>query len=113
MSTAYAHTKYQRMSAQKVRPVARTITGLAVDKAVNALSHVPKQAAKLLYKVLSSAMANAENNHGMDIDELFVKEVHVDEGPTLKRWRARAKGRSNRILKRSCHVKVIVAEKEV
>lgn len=112
MSTAFALTKYQRISAQKVRPVARCITGMHVEKAVKSLTHVPKKAAKLVYKVLSSAMANAENNHGMDLDELFVKEVHVDEGPMLKRWRARAKGRSNRILKRSCHVKVIVAEKK-
>ncbi len=112
MTQAYAWCKYQRMSAQKVRPVARYITGLSAEKAVNALTLAPQLAAKLVAKVLASAIANAENNHGMDVDELYIKEICVDEGPTLKRWRARAKGRSNRILKRSCHVKITVTEKE-
>jgi large subunit ribosomal protein L22 len=112
MSQAYAWCKYQRISAQKVRPIARYVTGLPVEKAIDALTGASKIAAKLVSKVLASAIANAENNHGMDVDELYIKEIHVDEGPTLKRWKARAKGRSNRILKRSCHVKVIVSEKE-
>ena len=97
-----------RSSAQKVRTVADAIRGLSVGAAVNILVYSPKKAAKLVKKVLDSAVANAENNEGMDVDSLKIARIFVDEGPTLKRWRARAKGRSTRILKRTCRITVAV-----
>ena len=81
-----------------------------VDKALEILTFSPKKAAAIIKKVLESAIANAENNEGADIDELSVATIYVDEGPTQKRMRARAKGRGNRILKRSSHVTVIVSD---
>jgi large subunit ribosomal protein L22 len=93
-----------RMSAQKVRLVVDQIRGLQVEKAINLLTFSPKKAAQLIKKLLLSAMANAENNFGMDIDQLKVAKAFVDEASQLKRFRARAKGRGNRILKRNCHI---------
>ena len=98
------------LSAQKGRLVANQIRGLPVEKALNILRFSSKKAAMLVRKVLESAIANAEHNEGADIDELTVSTVCIDEGPTLKRMRARAKGRANRILKRSCHITVKVSE---
>lgn len=106
-----ASLKNARMSAQKCRLVADQIRGLPVEKALNLLEFSTKRAAGLMKKILSSAVANAEYNEGMDIDELKVATVFVDEGPTLKRWRPRAKGRVNRILKRTCHITVMVSER--
>ena len=103
---------FAKLSAQKGRLVADQIRGLMVDKALDLLEFSPKKAAKLIKKVLESAIANAENNNGVDIDELRVSTVFVDEGPTLKRFRARAKGRGNRILKRTCHVTVKVSDNQ-
>ena len=97
-----------RLSAQKGRLVADQIRGLPVDKALNILAFSPKKGAEIIRKVLESAIANAEHNEGADIDELKVSEILVDEGSTLKRFTARAKGRGNRISKRTCHIQVTV-----
>lgn len=105
-----ATLRYARLSAQKGRLVADQIRGLPVDKALDILTFSPKKAAGIVRKVLDSAIANAEHNDGADIDELRVAAIMVDEGPTMKRIRARAKGRAARILKRTCHVRVVVAE---
>ncbi|ATJ84421.1 50S ribosomal protein L22 [Halomonas sp. MCCC 1A17488] len=100
-----------RLSAQKARLVADQVRGKPVAEALDLLTFSPKKAAKLVKKVLQSAIANAEENNGMDIDELRVSTICVDEGMTLKRIRPRAKGRADRILKRTCHITVKVAEK--
>lgn len=100
-----------RLSAQKARLVADQVRGRPVAEALDLLTFSPKKAAKLVKKVLQSAIANAEENNGMDIDELRVSTICVDEGMTLKRIRPRAKGRADRILKRTCHITVKVAEK--
>ncbi len=105
-----AHHKYARISAQKCRLVADQIRGLPVEQAMELLSFSPKKAAKLIKKVLNSAIANAEHNEDMDIDELSVSSIYVNEAPTMKRFRARAKGRGARILKRNCHITVNVAQ---
>ena len=99
------------LSAQKGRLIADQIRGLNVEKALQVLTFSPKKAAHLVKKVLESAIANAEHNEGADIDELKVSSIYVDQGPTMKRLRARAKGRANRILKRTSHITVTVAEK--
>jgi large subunit ribosomal protein L22 len=98
------------MSAQKARLVGDQIRGLPVEKALNLLKFSSKKAAAVVRKVLESAIANAEHNESADIDELVVTTVFINEGPTLKRVRARAKGRANHILKRTCHITVKVAE---
>ena len=100
------------MSAQKARLVGDQIRGLPVDKALNVLKFSPKKAAGLMLKILESAIANAEHNEDSDVDELKVSTVYVNEGSTQKRLRARAKGRANRILKRSCHITIKVTEFE-
>ena len=99
-----------RVSAQKCRLVADQIRGLAVDQAINLLTFSPKKSARLLKKVLESAIANAEHNDAADIDELRVSSIEVDEGPRLKRMSPRAKGRANRITKRTCHITIRVSE---
>lgn len=98
------------ISAQKARLVADQIRGLPVDKALNILKFSTKKGASLVKKILESAIANAEHNEGSDVDELKVSTVFVNEGPSMKRMQARAKGRGNRILKRTCHITVKVAE---
>jgi large subunit ribosomal protein L22 len=100
------------MSAQKARLVGDQIRGLPVEKALNLLKFSSKKAAGIMKKVLESAIANAEHNESADIDELVVTTVFVNEGTVLKRMRARAKGRGNHILKRTCHITVKVAEHE-
>jgi large subunit ribosomal protein L22 len=107
---AVAKHRYARISAQKGRLVADQIRGLPVEEALNVLIFSNKKGAVLIKKVLDSAIANAENNEGADIDELTVKSICIDEGPTMKRIRARAKGRASRILKRSSHITVAVAD---
>ena len=107
-----ARLKGANISAQKVRLVADQVRGLPVEKAEQLLSFSTKKAAHLLKKVLLSAVSNAEHNEGADIDELRVSTVFVDEGRTLKRGRARAKGRGTRILKRTSHITVVVADNE-
>ncbi len=105
-----AKLKRANISAQKVRLVANQIRGMNVEQAEQLLTFSPKKAARIVKKALMSAVANAEHNNGMDVDELFVSSIYVDEGPTLKRGRARAKGRGTRILKRTSHITVKVAE---
>ena len=107
---AKATLKFARISAQKSRLVANQIRGLSVDNALQLLNFSNRKAAIMMKKVLESAVANAEHNEGADIDDLKVSSVFVNEGPTLKRMRARAKGRGNRIMKRTSHISVIVAE---
>ncbi|GAA3910078.1 50S ribosomal protein L22 [Halomonas cibimaris] len=100
-----------RLSAQKARLVADQVRDKPVAEALDLLAFSPKKAATLVKKVLQSAIANAEENNGMDIDELRVSTICVDEGMTLKRIKPRAKGSADRILKRTCHITVKVAEK--
>ena len=101
-----------RISAQKVRLVADQVRGLPVEKAEQLLTFSPKKAAHIVKKVLLSAVANAEHNEGADIDELKIQTIMVDEGPTMKRGRARAKGRGTRILKRTSHITLTVADND-
>lgn len=105
-----AKLRYARISPQKCRLVADQIRGKSVAQALNILRFNPKKAASVVHKVLESAIANAEHNHGADIDELRVSVVEVNQAPTFKRYRARAKGRGNRILKRNSHITVRVAD---
>ncbi len=103
--------KYARISPQKCRLVADQVRGLRVDKALNLLSFSNKKAAGMVKKVLDSAIANAENNEGADVDELRVAEIQVNEGPVMKRIHARAKGRASRITKRGSHIMVTVSDR--
>ena len=107
-----ARLKGARISAQKARLVADQVRGKPVEEALSLLEFSNKKAAHIVKKVLDSAIANAENNEGADVDELKVSTVFVDEGMTMKRLRPRAKGRADRILKRSCHITVKVADGE-
>lgn len=107
---AEASIKHARISAQKARLVADQIRGLQVEQAVNLLVFSPKKGAKIIKKVLESAIANAEHNEGADADELKVMRVQVNEGPVMKRIRARAKGRAGRVFKRTSHISVTLAE---
>ena len=102
--------KYIRISAQKCRLIADQVRGLPVDKALNLLKFSKQRAARFVQKTLNSAIANAENNEGVDIDELYVTAISIDEGPTMKRMRARAKGRGSRIFKRTSHIAVTVSD---
>ena len=99
-----------RISAQKARLIADQVRGMPVEQAEQLLKFSNKKAAHIVRKVLMSAVANAEHNNGADIDELTISKIYVDEGPTLKRGRPRAKGRYNRIFKRSSHITVVVNE---
>jgi large subunit ribosomal protein L22 len=99
-----------RLSSQKARWVADMVRGKPVDQALNILTFSPQKAAFTIKKVLESAIANAEHNEGADIDELSVKTIFVDQGPVLKRFTARAKGRGNRITKPTCHITVTVGD---
>ncbi len=108
---ATAILKYIRLSAQKGRLVADQIRGLPVARALEVLQFSNKKAAHPVRKVLESAIANAEHNEGADVDELKVQQVCVDGGPTFKRFHARAKGRGARILKRTCHITIVVGDK--
>jgi large subunit ribosomal protein L22 len=107
-----ATLKQIHISPQKARLVADQVRGLPVEKALNVLMFSPKKAAAIVRKVLESAIANAEHNEGADIDELKVSAIYVDEARTLKRFRARAKGRGTRILKRNSHITVKVGDSQ-
>ena len=107
---AQAILKGVRLSAQKGRLVADQVRGLKVDRALDVLTFSPKKGAKLIKKVLESAIANAEHNLGADVDTLKVATIYVEKGPVLKRFTARAKGRGNRIVKPTCHIYVTVAD---
>jgi large subunit ribosomal protein L22 len=110
MSEVAAKLKYARISPRKVRDVADQIRGKKVAQASDLLTFSNKKAAELIKKVLNSAIANAEHNEGVDIDELKVSQIFVDQGPTFKRLHPRARGRSDRILKRTCHITVMVSD---
>ena len=105
-----AKLRYARISAQKCRLVADVIRGKPVGTALQTLAFMPKKGARIVRKVLESAIANAEHNHGADIDELKVSEIQVDVAPSYKRFAARAKGRGTRIVKRNSHILVRVAD---
>lgn len=110
MMQVSAVAKYVRLSPQKCRLVADQVRKLPVAKAIELLEFSDKKAALHIKKVLDSAIANAEHNDGADIDELRVSAIMIDEGPTMKRWRARAKGRAASIMKRNCHITVTVSD---
>lgn len=99
-----------RLSPQKGRLVADQVRGLAVDKALNILKFSPKKGARIIQKVVESAIANAEHNDGADIDELKITRILVEQGPVFKRFRPRAKGRASKILKPTCHIFVTVGD---
>jgi len=112
MVAVSATAKHIRLSPQKARLVIDQIRGEAVEKALDILNFSVKRAACEVKKVLESAIANAEHNEGADIDELYVAEAYANVGVTLKRLRARAKGRGDRILKRSCHITITVSDEK-
>jgi large subunit ribosomal protein L22 len=105
-----AVAKFVRISPQKIRLIMDQVRGKRVDEALNMLSFAPQKGAPILKKLINSAIANAEQNSGVDVDTLFVKRVYADEGPTLKRFRPRAQGRATRIRKRSSHLTVVLDE---
>jgi large subunit ribosomal protein L22 len=100
------------MSPVKVRRIARLVRGKSVDEAQHILAVSPQRASKVLSKVIKSAAANAENNEQLDRESLYVSEIQINEGPTWKRFLPRARGRADRILKRTSHITVVVDEKE-
>ncbi len=105
-----ATLRYARVSPQKCRLVADMVRGKSVDDALRTLTFTPKKSARIVKKVLESAIANAEHNHGADIDELKVATIEVNEAPTYRRYRARAKGRGARIIKRNSHITIKVGD---
>ena len=109
---AKALAKYVRISPIKLQPVAALVRGKDLEEALNILKFTPGRGSEVIEKVVKSAAANAENNHSMDPDNLFVAEVYAHKGPTMKRWRAGSKGRAFPILKRTSHIGVTLREKE-
>lgn len=105
-----AKLKYINISPQKARLVADEIRGMSAEKATMLLNFSTQKAAGIIKKILDSAIANAEHNLGADVDELKVSTIFVDQGPTLKRFKARARGRGDRILKRTCHITIVVSD---
>lgn len=105
-----AHARYLRISPTKLRLVARPLKGKKVEEALALLRFLPQRGARLVRKVVESAVANAEQRPQIDIDSLLIKGIQVDGGPSLKRFQARAMGRVNRILKRSSHMTVVLVE---
>jgi large subunit ribosomal protein L22 len=104
--------KFVRLSPKKARFVADLVRGKKVDEAVNILKFSTNRAARIMKKVLDSAIANAENNQGADVDELKITTITVDEGPRMKRIRPRAKGRADRIVKRTSHITITVGDRK-
>ena len=102
--------KFVRVSPQKVRAVVEAIKGKPVETALQTLRFMPTKASGIVEKVMRSAVANADQNPDIDVDNLVVRNVMADQGPTMKRWRARARGRGTRILKRTSHITVILTE---
>ena len=109
---AHATAKYVRQSPTKVRVVLDLVRGLPVEEAKTVLQFTDRRAADPVLKVLNSAVANADNNFSLDVDELVVSEAFANEGPTLKRWRPRARGRATRIRKRTSHITIVVSDGE-
>lgn len=110
---AKAVAKYLRISPLKVRKVVSTIKGKPVEVALDILKFMPQKAAGIVEKIVRSAVANADQNPDIDVDLLVIRNIIADQGPTLKRFRARARGRGSRILKRTTHITVILAEESV
>jgi len=105
-----AVARYTRISAQKVQKLIGAVKGRPVESGLDILKFMPQKAAGIVEKVVRSAAANADNNHGADIDLLVIKNITADQGPTLKRFKARARGRGSRILKRTSHITVVLAD---
>jgi large subunit ribosomal protein L22 len=105
-----AAVKFIRVSPRKIRLVMDQVRGRKVEEALNILSFAPQKGARILKKLINSAVANAEQNSNVDVDSLYVKRLYADEGPTMKRWRPRAQGRATRINKRTSHLTIIVDE---
>lgn len=105
-----ASGKYMRISPQKVRQIVGAVKGKPVESGLNVLKFMPQKAAQMVEKIVRSAVANADQNPDIDVDLLVIKSIIVDEGPMLKRFRPRARGRATRILKRTSHITVIVGE---
>ncbi len=112
MPVVRASARYLRTSPRKVRLVADQVRGLPVEDARALLRFSPRGAARDVGRVIDSAAANAENNHDLPADDLRIAEIYVDEGPTMRRWRARARGRATRIEKRTCHLSVALTPSE-
>ena len=106
-----AAARYVRISPQKVRLIMGQVRGKKVEEALSELSFAPQRGARLVKKLIDSAVANAQENGGMDVDSLYIAKIYADEGPTLKRWRPRALGRATRIRKRTSHLTVVLDEK--
>ena len=106
-----AKARFIRISPQKIRLIMGQVRGKKVEEALNLLSFAPQRGARILKKLLDSAVANAQQNADMDVDSLYISKVYADGGPTLKRWRPRAQGRATRIRKRTSHLTVILDEK--
>jgi large subunit ribosomal protein L22 len=104
----HASIRYLRLTPRKVRLVADQVRGLPVEEARSLLAFSTRGAARDVRKLIDSAAANAENNHDLDAEEMTIAEINVDEGPTMKRWRARARGRASRVERRTCHVSVVL-----
>lgn len=109
---AKAQAKYVRISPRKARQVIDLIRGKQIGEAVAILRNTPKKASRIIEKVLNSAVANAENNYDMLVDDLYVQEAYINEGPTMKRYRARAQGQASMIRKRTSHIAITVSEKK-
>jgi len=109
---AKAHVKYVRISPRKVEVVLDQIRGKSIDEALAILRYLPQKGARITEKVIQSAAANAENNHDMIRDNLYVAQIFANQGPTMKRYKARAQGRANLIRKRSTHISVVLREKQ-
>jgi large subunit ribosomal protein L22 len=107
---ARAVLKYARISPQKVRKLIAAIKGKPVEVTLDTLKFMPQKAAGILEKIVRSAVANADQNPNIDVDALVVRNIYADQGPTLKRFRARARGRGTRILKRTAHITVVLAD---
>jgi len=110
MAEVTAKLRYARISPQKCRLVADTVRGASAGRALSTLKFMPKKGAKIVYKVLWSAVENARENAGLDVDDLKVSRIYVDEAPQLKRFAARAKGRGTRVIKRNSHITVAVSD---
>lgn len=107
---AKAVARFVRISPRKIRLIMDEIRGKQIEEAVNMLSFAPQKGARILKKLINSAVANAEGNADVDIDALYIKRIYADEGPSLKRWRPRALGRASKIIKRTSHLTVILDE---
>jgi len=107
-----AITKGVRMSAQKMREAVRQINGLPARQAVAVLKFVPRKSARLVLKTLNSAIANAENNHKLNPESLYIKEAAALSGPSLKRWTPKARGMAGPVIKRSCHIRIVLSDQK-